>query len=659
MELLKKNDGNDTIRDDSSLDESELQTSFEKYLEYAFPTDSIVKELTNGSAFGEFASSMNNKRTMTTVTMEDCHFAIVEKDVYNETIKEFYEKVFSEKMTFLRNLNLFNDWRHNKLASLLMLLDLKHYKKGQIIYDIDDPAQYIYFIKSGEVELLEMITCQNKKTVKNEIDGLKTEGLEDLFKRAKSHRESVQLKKVIATITTGSIFGEDELLNEINRRYIAKVSTLQAEVYQIEEKKFFSAIKETPALTKLIDLYESKLQWREDFNKNLTESLAKQISKSNEGSKRQSKSLKPDLKKINTRVVVSSTSSPIRNKPRKSKKMVTSRIQSHRMLSSSASMPTLQQSTIDHKQEESMKFEPFMSSSKFLENSQLRRESVSIIKKEESNPQTKKNITANSALDIFDVERATTRTFSKIIRSPNSKRKTTKQLSTSTSQTELKITNAVKDMIEMQKFFPKENKLNSPFSKAFHKSSKGSGSLNTSQVDNLSETKNSRATLSTKALSKVIQEKINDLDKAFGSPKSSIIFPVTPPVTSARRPRYFLSDVFSPTPVRSPVQTPIHGLHGEKSDLFVSKEELNSLDNILKLPKSLLSQFSFHIFGDTHSTLSSSKNSEPYKKEFVNIHVQKKIQDEKGGVRPPTGGRTFSRSSMSRVQSARSSLYNL
>jgi len=48
---------------------------------------------------------------------------------------------------------MFHDWRHNKLSSLLTLLDLKHYKKGQTIYNIDDPAKYIYFIKSGEVEV--------------------------------------------------------------------------------------------------------------------------------------------------------------------------------------------------------------------------------------------------------------------------------------------------------------------------------------------------------------------------------------------------------------------------------------------------------------------------------------------------------------------------
>jgi len=62
MDLLKKDDGNDTILGDSSGDESDLQTSFEKYLEITFPTDSVAKELTNGSAFGEFASSIKNKR---------------------------------------------------------------------------------------------------------------------------------------------------------------------------------------------------------------------------------------------------------------------------------------------------------------------------------------------------------------------------------------------------------------------------------------------------------------------------------------------------------------------------------------------------------------------------------------------------------------------
>jgi len=50
-----------------------------------------------------------------------------------------------------------------------------------------------------------MITCQNKKTVKNEIDELRTEGLEDLFKKAKSHRESVQLKKVVSFLFSSFI----------------------------------------------------------------------------------------------------------------------------------------------------------------------------------------------------------------------------------------------------------------------------------------------------------------------------------------------------------------------------------------------------------------------------------------------------------------------
>jgi len=264
-------------------------------------------------------------------------------------------------------------------------------------------------------------------------------------------------------------------------------------------------------------------------------------------------------------------------------------------------------------------------------------------------------------LDIFDIDKATAKTFSKIIRSPNSNRiKSTKTLSASTISLTKNLSD-VKEMIEMQKLFPKETKIYSPHSNSRalnNKSAKDPVSLNTSQVGNLSETKISR-TLSTKALSKIIQEKITDLDKAFGTPKAIASLPITPPATSARRPRYFLSEMFTPTPIRSPVQTPHHGFQGEKSDFFVSKEELNSLDNILKLPKTLLSHFSFHIFGDTHSTLCSSKNSEPYKKEFVNIHVQKKLNEEKGGVRPPTGGRTFSRASMSRVQSARSSLQNL
>ena len=111
------------------------------------------------------------------------------------------------------------------------------------------------------------------------------------------------------------------------------------------------------------------------------------MSKCNEGPKPNSKSLKPDLKKINTRVVVSATSSPVRSQARKSiKKNVAPKIQSHRILSPSTSMSNLLQSMGNpSKQEDSVGI------SKVFET-HMKRESVNLIKKEESNPKTKKNL---------------------------------------------------------------------------------------------------------------------------------------------------------------------------------------------------------------------------------------------------------------------------
>lgn len=51
-----------------------------------------VKELRAGDSFGELALMKNQKRLASIVCMEDCHFGVIDKKIFNLALKEKEEE---------------------------------------------------------------------------------------------------------------------------------------------------------------------------------------------------------------------------------------------------------------------------------------------------------------------------------------------------------------------------------------------------------------------------------------------------------------------------------------------------------------------------------------------------------------------------------------
>lgn len=59
-----------------------------------------------------------------------------------------------EKLNFLHNFTIFQDFTKERMASLLFLFENFKTKRNQIIFNEGDLSNYLYFVKSGEVEVL-------------------------------------------------------------------------------------------------------------------------------------------------------------------------------------------------------------------------------------------------------------------------------------------------------------------------------------------------------------------------------------------------------------------------------------------------------------------------------------------------------------------------
>jgi CRP/FNR family cyclic AMP-dependent transcriptional regulator len=99
------------------------------------------------------------------------------------------------------------------LASIDTILqhadNIKTYRSGQIIFKEDDPGDYLYVVKSGEVD--------------------------------------IRVRNALAeTVGAGGVFGEMALMDKQARSATA-VARTDCEVVPIDEKRFLALVEETPA----------------------------------------------------------------------------------------------------------------------------------------------------------------------------------------------------------------------------------------------------------------------------------------------------------------------------------------------------------------------------------------------------------------------------
>nr|KAI8748793.1 hypothetical protein BgiMline_018225 [Biomphalaria glabrata] len=113
-----------------------------------------VTSLESGAPFGDVALiSDDNIRTASIVADEKTDLLVVDRALYNRSVKEVLAKEFQEKTNFIKNNHLFSNWSPKYRKQLAMALYKEGFAYESALTRQGDKTAFMYFILRGQVEI--------------------------------------------------------------------------------------------------------------------------------------------------------------------------------------------------------------------------------------------------------------------------------------------------------------------------------------------------------------------------------------------------------------------------------------------------------------------------------------------------------------------------
>jgi CRP-like cAMP-binding protein len=143
------------------------------------------------------------------------------------------------------------------------MLQTRPILKNTVIYKHGENPDNIYMVKSGEVELREVLHWKEQANANESIKILKKigDGPSKAIEKDKSR------KKTIAKLGTGTIFGEHEILDEMPRKFEA-VCTVSGELYCLSKEVILLQFDEC---LEIQYVFEEKFCWDPTSRTNIAE----------------------------------------------------------------------------------------------------------------------------------------------------------------------------------------------------------------------------------------------------------------------------------------------------------------------------------------------------------------------------------------------------
>ena len=237
-----------------------------------------VVDLDNGKSFGDVALKDNNsKRTATIITVEDCFFGIIKKDIYQVCIRDTLERIRRFNMETIYTTNLFNDYS-KELFKVYIFNNFKNVSisRGKELFNQGDERKEIFFIKSGEFKIELFSSCEELNSIIDSFGG-------DSYNRDLKHKIELNYKlnnfnkdkKIFSVflVKRGDILGlEDYLTVNTNNFFLScKCYSKSAEYFSITLEFFNKIIKDPNIKRNYYELVKTRKQIMIDRLKSLKE----------------------------------------------------------------------------------------------------------------------------------------------------------------------------------------------------------------------------------------------------------------------------------------------------------------------------------------------------------------------------------------------------
>jgi CRP-like cAMP-binding protein len=139
--------------EDEQLAEKERAARHLRMAERMHPGFVVVKTLHPGESFGELALKYDRDRLATVVCKGETRLATLHRDIYRQTIDAVIADDVDEKKDFMMRVALFEGLPFEVFSGIVYEMQKKSFHCGEVVYSEGAPAENIYFVKSGEIEL--------------------------------------------------------------------------------------------------------------------------------------------------------------------------------------------------------------------------------------------------------------------------------------------------------------------------------------------------------------------------------------------------------------------------------------------------------------------------------------------------------------------------
>ena len=213
-----------------------------------------VNHLKDGNVFGELALiNPSKKRTATIIIKEDCHLGILNKEIYDLSIKSAQDKLRMRNVIYFLNGPIFKDVSNNYFLNNYFFRFIKRvFNQGEVLFRRGEERTKIYFIIKGELRLEGKMTLQKMTEIIEYLSGPKQPddgGLtkkfcQDNYQFKKYYKEYKRIMRFYV-LKDKEISGLDDITkNNIHLFDCVCVSSEPTEVHELDYKIFKKALEE-------------------------------------------------------------------------------------------------------------------------------------------------------------------------------------------------------------------------------------------------------------------------------------------------------------------------------------------------------------------------------------------------------------------------------
>ncbi|EAR83747.2 cyclic nucleotide-binding domain protein (macronuclear) [Tetrahymena thermophila SB210] len=214
-----------------------------------------VKLLEKGDIFGEVSLVQNRPSIFSVCCLTECQFAILEKKEFDFILGQLEEQRIYREMRFLGGLDYFMHWSANQIKYLYVASKTVSFQRNQFVFQEDDPADYIYIVKSGMFEKVKNLNFEMEKDICFlDLQGASEQLIEKInLKYRLFYMQNDKRKLRLSTIEEKELFGEEDILNKQNKRSFSVICvSQQGDVVMIKKRDFYQKVLDSDQTKRMV-----------------------------------------------------------------------------------------------------------------------------------------------------------------------------------------------------------------------------------------------------------------------------------------------------------------------------------------------------------------------------------------------------------------------